>query len=300
MGGRWAMHSLAGIYLRGLAMGVAEVIPGVSGGTIAFVTGIYRELIHGIASFGARSPLILWRDGWRAFWDAHDLKFLVPLAVGMLTSLLLLSRLIRWLFDVAPIPLWSFFFGLVIASCIDIGRQNTRVFLATWGLAGAVVGASFALAVPADLGGGALLLFFGGMVAVTAWLLPGVSGSYVLLMLGLYETVIGAVAEFDFRILAVVAAGAVISLLIFSRLLEVALARFHFPIMALLTGFMAGSLVKLWPWRVGDADGVEMPVGPEVFQSATGSEPEVLAAVAAAAFGMVTVMMLARSRPPER
>jgi putative membrane protein len=294
-----ASHSLLGIYLRGLAMGVAEVIPGVSGGTIAFVTGIYRELIHGIASFGGKSVRILWRDGWRAFWDAHDLRFLVPLGAGMATSLLLLARLIHWLLDAAPIPLWSFFFGLVIASSVDIGRQNTRVFLLTWGSVGAVIGATFALAVPADLGAGEGMLFLGGMLAVTAWLLPGVSGSYVLLMLGLYEIVIGAVAELNLAILGVVAAGAVLSLLIFARLLEFALARFHFPIMALLTGFMAGSLLKLWPWRVVGADGAEMPVTPRAFQMALEVDPQILAAGAAALVGVCAVVLLARSRPPE-
>lgn len=286
---RWA-----GIYLRGAAMGVAEVIPGVSGGTIAFITGIYRELLETIAGLSPRTLARL-RHGVKAFWRSSNLGFLVVLGGGMLTSILLFARVVRGLLVAEPLLVWGFFFGLIVGSCVDIGRHTAPRLLASIAPIGLLAGALLGIAGTASIEPTPLNLFVGGMIAVTAWILPGVSGGYMLLLLGLYPSVIEAVADLRIAPLAMLALGCVVGLAVFARLLSFLMRRHYDLVIALLTGFLGGSLIKLWPWRLVAVDGVERPVLPGDF-GADGGDPMVGMVVVAMLAGLAAVLLLVKAR----
>jgi putative membrane protein len=293
--------SWPGIYLRGVLMGIAEIIPGVSGGTIAFITGIYAELLRTIAQLSPSALAVLWHDGPVEFWRQYNLTFLAVLGTGMLTSALLFANLMQYLLVAAPLLVWAFFFGLIAAACIDIGAQSQARSLATAGLAGLVLGVVLSLLGAGAPANGYPLLFIGAAIAVTAWILPGISGSYMLLLMGLYPTFVSAIADFDVAALLVIAAGLATGLLSFAKLLAFLLRRYYATMIALLTGFMAGSLTLLWPWRLPfdglDGRPVHLPVDPWSFTAATGHEPAIAGVLASIAAGMVVVFVLSRFRP---
>ena len=244
---------LFGVFSRGLAMGVAEAIPGVSGGTIAFVSGIYDELVRSLASFSHRSAATLLREGLRGFAHQHNLLFFVALGAGMATSFFVAALLVKGLLETHGIYLSGLFFGLIFGSVLHIGWQSPWRALATAGLAGLAVGLAMGLLLADQkaAGGqaGLAIIFGAGALAATAWILPGVSGAFVLLLLGLYEPMLTALASGDLAVIAVFVAGLAVGLLLFSKLLRWLLNAAREPIVALLTGFMAGSLTLLWPWR---------------------------------------------------
>jgi putative membrane protein len=279
-------------------MGIAEIIPGVSGGTIAFITGIYPELLRTLAALNPTTVRTLFRDGPAAFWHRQNLTFLIVLLAGMATSILLLANVMQYLITTVPTMVWAFFFGLILAASIHIAAQNTRFHLATLGLAGFVVAVGLGLLGSGTVTPGYGLLFVGSAIAVTAWLLPGISGSYMLLLMGLYPAFVAAIAEFQFDRIVVIALGLVTGLLLFAQLLAHLLRHHYFPVMALLTGFMAGSLVMLWPWRIAvdavNGRALYAPVDPWSFAAATGQEPLVAGAVATAVAGIVVIVMLTR------
>lgn len=282
-------------------MGVAEVIPGVSGGTIAFITGIYSELLGTIAAFGPASVTMLFRAGPSEFARRHNLGFIAVLGIGMVTSFVLLAGIITGLIQTVPTLVWAFFFGLIAASVVDLLRDNLLRHLLTMGAVGLVLGLSIALIDIAPVAAGATWLVLGGMLAVCAWLLPGISGGYVLLLLGLYPVVIAGLAAADFEVLLPVAAGCVLGLALFARGLAYLMRRYYYPAMALFTGFMAGSLVALWPWHVrapllNSARQFDLPVLPGTYADATGAEPMVVASLVCAVAGAVTIALLARLR----
>ena len=267
MSSRRAPSGWVGIYLRGVAMGIAELVPGVSGGTIAFVSGIYRELVSSLAAFGPNSVVMLFGDRQR-FWRHHNGSFLLWLGLGMLTSVLLFAKALNYSIATAPTLVWGFFFGLIAASVVDIGRARGRVSLATLGVLG--LGLGFAVSrLPAMSGDPQWWMYFaGGALAVCAWLLPAISGSFVLLLLGLYTSVLGALSALDVSILPVFLLGCVTGLSLFSKLLAYLMRRYSEPILSVLTGFMAGALVKLWPWQI---DGELMLAG--AWGETTGMSP---------------------------
>ncbi len=241
-----------GIFLRGMAMGVAEVVPGVSGGTMAFVTGIYDELLRSIASFSGRSLPLLREGGWGAFVRHHNLAFLVVLAAGMACSFVAFANLMLALLDSHAVHVSAFFFGLIAGAVVHIGAQTNPRWLATAGVVGLALGLGASLL--ADGGAaraeaGLPLIFAGGALAATAWILPGVSGAFILLLLGLYQPMLQALRDVDLAAIAPFVAGLVLGLLAFAKVLRWLLSRVRIPVLALLTGFMAGSLVELWPWR---------------------------------------------------
>ncbi len=287
-----------GLYAKGAAMGVAEVIPGVSGGTIAFITGIYPELLRTLAQLHPGALPVLWRQGIGYFWRVFNLNFLLVLGLGMLSSLVLLAQLLQHLLATVPILVWAFFFGLILASCIDIGRQNTLWHLATSGALGLVLGLGLALLAPAQqLEPGNLLLFVGGAIAITAWLLPGVSGSYLLLLMGLYPAFVAAVAGMQLAVLLVLGSGMLVGLMLFAQVLAWLLRHYYYPLLALLTGFMGGSLLTLWPWRTPRADGGQ-PVMPWIYARLTQDDPLLGWALACLLLGMLTVYLLTLVRQP--
>ena len=242
-------RSHPGVFARGLAMGMAEAVPGVSGGTIAFVTGIYDELVTSIASFSQPSASTLLRDGWRAFAHRHNLGFLAVLGAGMAAGLPLTLVLVVGLLESHGAYVTGFFFGLIAASVIHVGLQSSWRWLASLGLLGAVggilLGAGAGTSAPQQVS----MIFLAGALAATAWILPGLSGAFVLVILGLYEPMANALLAIDLPVLAIFAAGLGIGVVCFSRVLAWLLERARSAVLAFLTGLMAGSLAQLWPWR---------------------------------------------------
>ncbi len=255
------------LFLKGMGMGAADVVPGVSGGTIAFITGVYDELLTSIKSIDGTSLKMLFTGKFRAFWQTIHGNFLLALIGGIAVSVLSLARVITWLLSHHPIFVWAFFFGLVLASvwfvAKDIKQWNVRTVLAfVFGLAAALFITS---ATPAETPTALWFIFLCGAIAICAMILPGISGSFILLLLGKYAFIMEAVKDLDFVILGVFLVGAVIGITSFSRLLSYALRKWRAVTLSLLTGFMAGSLNKVWPWKVQDAAGLEHNIAPDCF-----------------------------------
>lgn len=294
------------IIIVGLMMGAAEVVPGVSGGTIAFMSGFYDRLVHGIQRLTPLKALDIFRDGIRQFWSDLDLTFLTLLFGSMFVSVLILARGVSYLLEFEPVMIWSFFFGLVVASVVIVMRRiwpvDLNLVLAMF--CGALIGFMVTRIAPLEAEVNALALFVGGCIAVCAWILPGLSGSFVLLVLGLYQHVITAIKELDFLTLMWVALGCVTGLLAFSRLLALLLDRFHRETVAVLAGFMMGSLVRIWPWKHTTSyqlkpDGTQIPVVqepvlPMTYEALTGQSADLVVAAVAALGGIVIIVIMDR------
>ena len=239
------------ISLKGIAMGAADVVPGVSGGTIAFISGIYEELITSINNIKPSLLVTLRKDGFKTFWKEINGNFLAALFTGIFISLFSLAALVSWLLENQPILLWSFFFGLVLASVFFVGKAiekwKTSTVLAF--ITGTVV-AYFITQLPPNENVTSLpFLFLSGSVAVCAMILPGISGAFILVLMGSYKPILDAVHERDFKIVGVVALGAIVGLLSFTKLLKWMFSNYKNATLALLTGFILGSLPKIWPWK---------------------------------------------------
>ena len=232
-------------------MGAADVVPGVSGGTIAFISGIYEELLRSIRACTPFALASLFSDGPKVFWRRINGTFLSVLFSGVLFSIATLARLITYLLDHQPLPLWSFFFGLIVASILFIWRQLDRKGLGEYLflLLGLCAALTSAFAPSVQLEPTLLVVFGAGMLAICAMILPGISGSFILLLLGMYSVILEAVSSADLPMLSIFALGCVAGLMLFSRLLSWLLSRFHGVTLSMLTGFLTGSLVMVWPWR---------------------------------------------------
>lgn len=232
-------------------MGAADVVPGVSGGTIAFITGILDTLLESIGRISPSLISIIRKQGVKAAFSHINGPFLVCVFGGILTSIFTLARLITYLLHNHPIPVWSFFFGLILISVVHMLKQVKGVTAARvvlFGL-GFVIAWGITMLKPIALEMTYLNVFFGGCIAITAMILPGISGSFILLLLGLYTSVMGAVKSFDIGIIVTFAVGAVIGLLSFSRVLSLLLRKYHDATLVFLTGLMLGTLGKIWPWK---------------------------------------------------
>jgi len=236
------------VFLRGVLMGLAELVPGVSGGTIAFISGIYYQLVSALSSFGPQSLKLVMQP--RHFWRHHHLGFLLTLLVGMVAGILVFARLIGFMMEAAEPVLWAFFFGVIAVSVLQIGAARAPRYLAAYGALGVLAGLLFLSLPSVDMSESMFVLFVAGMVAVSAWILPGISGSFVLLLLGLYDDVILAVNQLDWTFLLVLAGGCGSGLMLFTRALGWLLMRFEDALLAFLTGFMATALIRLWPWQI--------------------------------------------------
>lgn len=241
-----------GLFLRGMAMGVADLIPGVSGGTIALITGIYDELIHSISNLHPRLLLQIRKRGWVAFWRESNGSFFLLLLSGIATSVIAFSSLLHFLLEEHRTFLFSFFFGLVAFSVPMVAREVVKWNFKIIGVG--IFGCAIAFGIgslPAmTVEPGMAYLVLCGSIAACAMILPGISGSFILLLLGVYPQVIAALKSFDLMRIMAVGIGAVIGLLLFSRVLKIALERYHSFILSLLSGFLLGSLQSLWPWKV--------------------------------------------------
>lgn len=239
------------ITLKGMAMGAADVVPGVSGGTIAFISGIYEELITSINAIDLSLIKVLRKEGFKSFWDKINGNFLLALFSGIFISVFSLAKFLSWLLENEPILLWSFFFGLVLASVFFVGKEIKKWNFGTIAifLAGAVVAFVITELPPNENVDSLPYLFLSGALAVCAMILPGVSGAFILVLLGSYKTILDAVHERDIAIVFTVAIGAIFGLLSFARLLKWMFNHYKNLTLALLTGFILGSLNKIWPWK---------------------------------------------------
>ncbi len=236
---------------KGFCMGAADVVPGVSGGTMAFILGIYEELIDAIRSFDLKGIKLLLTLKLRDLLNHISWQFVLALGVGILMAIFSLSRVLSWLLQNKPVLIWSFFLGLILASAFSVSQRVDGWRLYTWmGLLGGAIGTYFLVGlVPVSTPDDPWFLFVSGAIAICAMILPGISGAFILVLLGKYQFVLEAVNNRDFIILAIVAAGAVIGIAVFSRLLGWLLRSYHDLMVAVLTGLMLGSLRKVWPWK---------------------------------------------------
>ncbi len=310
------------LFLKGMAMGAADTVPGVSGGTIAFISGIYEELLDSIRALGPDTFVALRQGGIAAAWKQVNGNFLATLLAGIATSILLLVRPITWAMEHEAVLLWSFFFGLVAASVWLCGR-----LVRAWSVGpfiGMVLGTVAAVAVgvmSAGTGSTSLWFYFvAGAIAICAMILPGISGSFILLLLGAYGPVMNALKGFDIPIIAVFIAGCLAGLMAFSRLLSWMFDKHHDLTVASLTGFLLGSLTIIWPWkevlstRIVHAGKPDEHLAPfltknvlpsdfstitpnDVLLGITDKDPQLVWAVVLMAFGAILLLGLDRLSP---
>jgi putative membrane protein len=276
------------LLLKGMAMGAADVVPGVSGGTIAFISGIYEELLETINAINFGVFKTLKNNGIKAAWKSINGNFIVTLFLGIGISIASLAKLISYVLEAHPILIWSFFFGLVLASILYVGKQ-----VKSWN-AGSIVsliigtGLAFWITIlpPLSSSNELWFIFVSGMIAICAMILPGISGSFILLLMGSYQTVLVAVKDKEFYTIVVFMLGAIMGLLSFSKVLKWMFAKYHDLTIAVLTGFLIGSLNKLWPWKINKellythSDGKKDFLQENVFPAEIVGEPQVMYAVA--------------------
>lgn len=291
------------VTLRGVLMGAVDVIPGVSGGTIAFITGIYETLIASLKSIDRRAFARLTRFEYRAFWRGINGGFLTSLLLGIVFSIVTLSKVILYLLEHHTLLLLSFFFGLIIASAIVIVRRVNTHTVGGWTacISGAVLAFLITNLSPLETPENLLFVFLSGAIAICAMILPGISGSFILLLLGKYTFILSAVKDFNIIVIIAFVTGCAAGLLGFVRLLSKLLRQHHDHTMMTLAGIMIGSLTKVWPWKVPAShmvpDGEKamlfsLNVTPGTYVQLTGSEPMVIASMMLMAFGLAFVFLL--------
>lgn len=285
-------------------MGAADAIPGVSGGTIAFITGIYDELLSAINSFDLEAFRLLFTFRLREFWQKVNGNFLLVLVSGLALGVILNLMLIDYLLTHHPIPVWSFFFGLILVSAPLVLREirawNPGVIVML--LAGTVMGYFITVLTPTTTPDGLWFIFACGAIAICAMILPGISGAFILLLLGKYQYVAGAVKELNIVIILVFIAGCVSGLLSFTRFLSWILKNYHNATVALLAGFMLGSLNKIWPWRevleyTTNSKGEQVAafdksIWPWNYVDITGKDPQIFQAILMMAVGVFIVVII--------
>jgi len=287
------------IGLKGMAMGAADVVPGVSGGTIAFISGIYEELLIAISNVNLSLLKTLKTSGVKAAWKQLNGSFLAALFLGIFVSIVSLAKVIKHLLESQPILLWSFFFGLVLASIIYIAKQitdwNFKAFLVL--IIGAVIAYFITTLNPLISGNSSsLFVFIAGAIAICAMILPGISGSFILVLLGAYKSVLEAVNDRDFKTILVFMAGAVVGLLTFSKVLKWLFKNHKNLTLAVLTGFIIGSLNKIWPWKETltwriNSRGLEVPFNQQSISPFSFDEdPQLIMAIAFAVLGFVLIL----------
>ncbi|WP_434930340.1 DUF368 domain-containing protein [Shewanella sp. HL-SH5] len=291
-------------YLKGMAMGAADVVPGVSGGTIAFITGILDPLLDGIRKINPTLFGIVRQQGLKAAFLHINGPFLACVFGGILTSIFAFAKLISWLIVAHPIPVWSFFFGLILFSVFHMLKQVSQFNLQRIALF--ALGVLFAWGItvlnPVAIEASYISFFFAGAIAICAMILPGISGSFILLLIGIYPAVLAAVKGFDIAYLACFAMGCVLGLLSFSHVLSALLRKFHDATLMFLIGLMLGTLGKIWPWKEvvtwrENSSGQQVPLleqnlTPFDFQAITGDAHQLGLAIVAALFGIGLVWSL--------
>ena len=292
------------MYLKGISMGVADVIPGVSGGTIAFISGIYEELIGSIKSIDVDAFKLLGQLKIKLFWQSINGNFLICVLSGIVTSLVSLAKLMTYLLEHHPIPVWSLFFGLILVSAPIIMRDIKKWDVATVlsGIIGIVIAYLITILSPTETPTNLPFIFFCGALAICAMILPGISGAFILLLIGKYEYMIKSLIGLDIPVILVFTTGCFLGLLGFSRFLSWILTHYRFPTLALLAGFMIGSLNKVWPWKEITAfrlnsEGIQVTaldrsIMPWQYLDKTGHDPKVFQAILFVALGVFLVVAI--------
>ena len=286
------IKSAMNLYLKGLAMGAADVVPGVSGGTIAFITGIYQELLETISSFSKlENYQILFQKGLKDFWKTINGNFILILGAGIATSIFSLAQIITYLLDNQPELVWSFFFGLILVSCVFIAKE-----VEVWSLKsllmfvlGSVLAYTITVISPASVEATSTMIFFAGAIAICAMILPGISGSFILLLMGMYGHIMGAIKNLDIVVLMIFSLGTATGLISFSRFLSWIYRNHQNLTLSLLTGFLVGSLNAVWPWKHTvqyrlNSHGLEVPfirenVSPIDYHALTGQDAHLLTGI---------------------
>jgi putative membrane protein len=292
------------LMLKGIAMGAADIVPGVSGGTIAFITGIYQELINSIKSVDATAFKLLFSFRFNDLWRHVNGNFLAILLLGIAISIFSFASLITYLLANHPIQVWSFFFGLIIISTMLVIRQIYRwsYLLIPYFLV-AAIGAYFLTTLnPIQIPDGMFFTFLSGAIAICAMILPGISGSFILLILGKYSFILEAAKTFNIPVLLVFMVGCIVGILSFSRLINWLLDKRHDITIAALAGFMIGSLGKVWPWKIAEtfrlnSKGVQVPLQetnilPNQYMEITNSDPHFGGAILFFALGLGLVVVI--------
>lgn len=292
------------LLVKGMAMGAADVIPGVSGGTIALITGIYEELINSIRSINLKALKLLFSGKPAAFWKAINGNFLLSVLLGIGISIFSLAKGLTYLLHHYPILVWSFFFGLIVASAIYVARtiKNWNAGAVAAGIAGIVIAYFITVISPTEANSSWYYIFFSGVIAICAMILPGISGSFILVLLGMYAFILGAVGDLNIPVLLLFGAGAAIGIIGFSNFLSWLLKRHHTLTIALLAGFMVGSLNKIWPWkevtasfidRHGEAKALaERNILPGTYENLTGNDPWLWGAILFLVIGFVLIFVI--------
>jgi putative membrane protein len=285
-------------------MGGADVIPGVSGGTIAFITGIYEELLHSLKSIDFTAFTLLRKFQLLAFWNHINGNFLLAVLAGIATSAISMARILSYLLDHYPIMVWSFFFGLILISSPLILRtiKKWRSGVIVAFLAGAVIAYTITILSPTQTPEALWFIFFAGCIAICAMILPGISGAFILLLLGKYEFIIRSLLDVNIAVIAVFIIGCVVGLISFSHLLTWILDHYHDLTIALLGGFMIGSLNKVWPWKEvlsfrinsngQQVTATDRSILPGDYLTLTGHDPQVFQAIMMAALGVFIVVVI--------
>lgn len=295
------------LYLKGIGMGGADTVPGVSGGTVAFITGIYQELLDSISSVDTTALNLLKSGRLKDLWQHINGTFLLVLLAGVFTSILSLARLLSYLLLHYPIQLWSFFFGLVIISAVlvmkEIKKWNVLVVIAC--LIGIAIAYYISVAAPTETPVDSWFIFIAGAVAICAMILPGISGAFILLLFGKYEYIMNALRNLDLEVIVVFALGCITGILTFARVISWLLHRYYNVAVSLLAGFMIGSLNKIWPWKEVtqyriDSHGIQKPfleesVLPTTYMEVTGQDPQVLWAILFMALGILIVVAIEKA-----
>lgn len=285
-----------------MAMGAADIVPGVSGGSIALISGIYQRLLDSINSFNAANLSLLLKLEFKQFYKAVNGTFLLSLLLGILTSVFTMSKVLTYLMDEHPIPLWSFFCGLILISAFIILKEIKRWHLGVvFSVILGIILAWWVTSLPPTSSPDAMwFTFVAGAIAICAMILPGISGSFILLILGKYETILQAVSDKDFLTLGMFASGCIVGILSFSRLISFFLRKFYSTTIGLLSGFMLGSINKLWPWKIvtqfrTSSSGEQKPfitenLWPSEYLQQVGAEPNLGLAIAGFVGGIVLVL----------
>ena len=288
------------LILKGIAMGAADLVPGVSGGTIAFISGIYEELISSLNAINLSLIKTIKTKGLKSTWEKINGNFLVAILLGIAISILSLSKLITWLLLEKPILVWAFFFGLVLASILFVIKKINQWKLGEF--LGLIIGTFFAYQLT-KLGALAnsesmFYLFISGSIAICAMILPGISGAFILVLLGSYNTVLQAINDKSIGKLAVFMAGAIVGILSFSKLLKWLFKTYKSITLAVLTGFMVGALAKIWPWKKAltyriNSKGINVPLNEECISPLSfDGNPQILSAIALMVFGFLMILIL--------
>ena len=283
-------------------MGAADVVPGVSGGTIAFISGIYEELIGTLNNINFSLLKNIKTEGLKNTWNKANGSFLLALLTGVFVSVFSLAKAVKWLLENQPILLWAFFFGLVLASIVYVGKQikiTAKDFKLFFAMAiGAIVAYLITTINPTETSDTNLFLFFAGALAICAMILPGISGSFILVIIGAYGPVLDAINSRDLKTIFIFGVGAIVGLLSFSKLLKWLFENYNRLTLAVITGFMIGSLDKIWPWKVAltfrtNSKGIQVPLNEQsISPFNVDGDPQLLQAFGLMVFGALLILVL--------